>query len=142
MTTSEQITVETVVQAAPDEAWAAYTSPDAIVQWNQATPDWCCPSAEVDLREGGRHNARMEARDGSMGFDLAGIYEEVDAPRALTLRLEDGRRSRTVFEPDGSGTRVTTTFDPEASNPVEMQRGGWQAILDSYRGYVDGLVGD
>ena len=110
------------------------------MQWNQAIPEWHCPSAEVDLREGGKHSARMEARDGSMGFDFSGTYEEVDAPNALTLRLDDGRQARTTFEPEGTGTRVRTVFDPEATNPVDMQRDGWQAILDSYAAYVERTV--
>jgi uncharacterized protein YndB with AHSA1/START domain len=84
----------------------------------------------------------MEARDGSMGFDFEGTYEEVDEPSAITLRLDDGRRSRTTFVAEGDGTRVTTTFDPEESNPVEMQRVGWQAILDNYAAYVRGSAPD
>lgn len=141
MTPADPIRIETVVSAAPAAAWRAFTSPEAITQWNQASPDWHCPSAEVDLRAGGTHRARMEARDGSIGFDLTGTYEEVDAPKALTLRLEDGRRARTTFAPEGQGTRVTTVFDPEATNPVEMQRAGWQAILDSYAAYVERVGG-
>jgi len=136
MTPTDPITIEILVGVQPAEAWKAYTSPEAITQWNQAIPEWHCPSAEVDLREGGRHIARMEARDGSMGFDFGGTYEEVDAPKALTLRLDDGRRARTTFEPEGGGTRVRTVFDPEATNPADMQRDGWQAILDSYAAYV------
>ena len=130
------ITITTLVPAAPAAAWAAFNDPKAITQWNQASPDWHCPSASVDLRVGGRHVARMEARDGSFGFDYEGTYEEVDAPRAVTLRLDDGRRARTTFEPEGEGARVTTTFDPEGSTEVEMQRAGWQAILDSYAAHV------
>ena len=136
--TTVPITIETVVSAPTQAAWDAYTSPEAITAWNQASPDWCCPSASVDLQPGGRHVARMEARDGSMGFDFGGTYERVDAPIALDLRLEDGRLVRTRFEPEGEGTRVTSTFDPEAEHPVEMQRAGWQAILDSYAAYVNG----
>ncbi len=78
----------------------------------------------------------MEARDGSVGFDLTGVYEEVDAPHALTLRLDDGRSARTTFVAEAEGTRVTTAFNPKASNPGEMQRDGWQAILDSYAAHV------
>ena len=133
---TDTITVETQVPAPPQSAWNAYTSPEAITRWNQATPEWHCPSAEVDLREGGRHSARMEARDGSAGFDFAGTYEEVDAPRALTLRLDDGRRARTTFEAEGNGTRVRTVFDPEGTHPIEVQRDGWQAILDNYAAHV------
>lgn len=134
MTTA--ITIETLVPVPPAVAWAAFTTPQAITQWNQASPDWHCPWARVDLRVGGKHVARMEARDGSFGFDFEGVYDEVDAPRALTLRLGDGRRARTSFVPEGAGTRVTTVFDPETENPIDMQRDGWQAILDSYAAYV------
>lgn len=136
MTELAPITVEAVVPVPPADAWRAFTDPQAIVQWNQASPDWHCPSAEVDLRVGGRHCARMEARDGSVGFDLTGVYEEVDAPHALTLRLDDGRSARTTFVAEAEGTRVTTAFNPEAINPGEMQRDGWQAILDSYAAHV------
>lgn len=132
----EPIEISAFVPASPDAAWTAFTTPQAIMQWNQASPDWHCPSASVDLRAGGRHVVRMEARDGSFRFDLEGVYEEVDAPRTLTLRLEDGRRARTTFVPEGAGTRVTTRFDPETMNPPEMQRQGWQAILDSYAAHV------
>lgn len=133
---TRQITVETHVAAPPDRAWRAFTTPAAITEWNFATPDWCCPSAEVDLRVGGAYSARMVARDGSMGFDFAGTYDEVEPERALTLRLLDGRYARTTFETEAGGTRVRTVFDPESENPAEMQRDGWQAILDNYAAYV------
>lgn len=130
------ITIEAHVPVPPAVAWEHFTTPQAITQWNQASPDWHCPWAEVDLRPGGRHVARMEARDGSFGFDFGGVYEEVDAPRALTLRLGDGRKVRTTFELVGSGTRVRTVFDAEGTHSLEQQRAGWQAILDSYASYV------
>ena len=133
---SEEVTTTTSVKSSPERAWHAFTPADAITEWNQASPDWHCPRAEVDLREGGKHFARMEARDGSFGFDFTGIYDEVDPPHALTLRLDDGRRARTTFEADGDRTRVQTVFDAETTNPLEMQRDGWQAILDSYAAYV------
>ena len=129
-------TIHAFVAVSPQDAWDAFTSASAITQWNQASPDWHCPSAHVDLRVGGKHEARMEARDGSFGFDFEGVYEEVNGPNALALRLDDGRRARTTFVAEGDGTRVTTTFDLEATNPAEMQRAGWQAILDSYAAYV------
>ncbi len=135
---TQKITIEVHVPAPPDLAWRAFTSPEAITEWNFATPEWCCPAARVDLRVGGAYSARMEARDGTMGFDFAGTYEEVEPGRALTLRLADGRRARTTFEPEAGGTRVRTVFDPEAENPAEMQRQGWQAILDNYSAYVRG----
>ena len=133
---TDPIKIETHVPVPRELAWAAYTEADAITQWNFASPEWCCPSAQVDLRKGGRHIARMEARDGSMGFDFEGTYEEVDAPSTLSLRLDDGRLSRTTFEPKEDGTRVQTVFDPDASHPADMQKDGWQAILDNYAAYV------
>jgi uncharacterized protein YndB with AHSA1/START domain len=136
MATTEPITIEAFVPVSPEQAWEAYTSPAAITQWNQASPEWHCPSAQVDLRVGGRHCARMEARDGSFGFDYGGTYEVVDKPHVLTLRLDDDRLVRTSFISEGSGTRVRTVFDPEAINSIELQRTGWQAILDSYAAYV------
>jgi uncharacterized protein YndB with AHSA1/START domain len=137
MTTA--ITIETLVPVSAEQAWEAFTAPDAITQWNQASPDWCCPSASVELIVGGRYVARMEARDGSFGFDFEAKYEEVEPAHALTLLMDDGRRARTTFSVEAGGTRVATTFDPEATNPVEMQRDGWQAILDSYAAYVRGV---
>lgn len=96
-----------------------------------------CPSARIDLTVGGTHKARMEAKDGSFGFDFEGTYAEVDAPRSLTLVLRGGRKSRTTFRPSASGTLVETTFDAEAENPVEMQRDGWQAILNNYKRHAE-----
>lgn len=130
------ITIEAFVSVSPKQAWDAFTTPTAITQRNQASHDWHCPSATVELQVGGKLVARMEALDGLFGFDFEGVYEEVDAPRAITLRLDDGRKARTIFVVEGEGTRVATTFDPESSNPAEMQRAGWQAILDSYAAYV------
>jgi uncharacterized protein YndB with AHSA1/START domain len=137
MTTSNQITIEQHVNVPPTEAWEAFTSPSAITQWNQASPDWHCPWVQVDLRKGGRYVARMEARDGSFGFDYSGTYEEVEAPRGSVMRLDDGRLVRTTFEADGDGTRVTIVFDTESTNPADVQRAGWQAILDSYATFVE-----
>lgn len=136
MTTPAYITINVFVPVPPEQAWYAFNTPEAITQWNQASPDWHCPWSKVDLRVGGRHVSRMESRDGSFGFEYAGTYEEVDAPHAVTLRLDDGRRARTTFTPEGSGTRVQTVFDPEAVHPIELQRSGWQAILDSYANYI------
>lgn len=135
---TDPIVVEAFVAASPIRAWSVFTSPTDIMRWNHAIPEWHCPFATVELHVGGKHVARMEARDGSVGFDLEGIYEEVEAPHAITLRLDDGRRARTTFVAERDGTRVTTTFDPETSNPVDMQRAGWQAILDNYASHAAG----
>lgn len=136
--TNQTITIEAMVAAPPARAWQAFTTPDDITKWNFASDDWCCPGAEVDLRVGGRYAARMEAKDGSFGFDFEGVYEDVDPQKAVTLLLGDGRRARTTFDPVDGGTRVQTTFDPENTNPLEMQRHGWQQILNNFKAHVEG----
>lgn len=133
----QQITVATTVPVPPARAWALFTQPASITQWNFASDDWHCPSASVDLVVGGTHTARMAARDGSFSFDFEGTYIEVLAPEALTLVLGDGRRSRTTFAQVAGGTLVQTSFDPETENSPELQREGWQAILDNYRKYAE-----
>lgn len=134
---NQQITISTVLKAPVERAWQAYTAPAEITQWNFASDDWCCPSADVDLRVGGAYRARMEAKNGSFGFDFAAVYGEVDPYKAITLTMNEGRKARTTFESIGEGTRVTTTFDAEEQNSLEMQRNGWQAILDNFRKYVE-----
>lgn len=135
--TTESIRVETTVSASADQAWGAFTTPGDITQWNFASEDWCCPSAEVDLTVGGKYTARMEAKDGSVGFDFGGVYEEVEPGSAITLVLDDGRKSRTTFETQGDGTKVTTVFDAERQHSFEQQCDGWQAILNNFKAYVD-----
>ncbi|MCS6996272.1 MAG: SRPBCC domain-containing protein [Casimicrobiaceae bacterium] len=139
MPSATTISIDAWVPVAPQTAWRAYTTPQDVVQWNHATPEWHCPWANIDLREGGRHVARMEARDGSFGFDYSGTYEAVDEPVRIVLRLDDGRRVETTFEREGEGTRVRIHFESEATHTVEQQRVGWQAILDSYARYVGQL---
>lgn len=133
----QKITVETEVPVAPNRAWELYTNPDDVMQWNFAIDDWHCPAASIDLRVGGTHNARMEAKNGSFGFDFAGTYTEVDEPHSLTLVLGDGRQSRTTFRASAEGAVVETIFDAESENPIEMQRDGWQAILNNYRKHAE-----
>lgn len=133
---TQVLTVATRVGFAPTKAWRAYTSLDAVKEWNFASPDGHCPSVEMDLQTGGRHCARMEARDGTMGFDFAGTYARVENARCLELVLDDGRKVLTKFEATGDGTTVTTRFDVDAGVPADMQREGWQAILDNYAAYV------
>lgn len=130
---AQKVTVATEVPLSAERAWHVYTDPTEITQWNFANDDWHCPTASTDLQIGGVHRARMEAKDGSFGFDFEGTYTEVDAPSALTLLLGDGRQSRTTFRPLGTRTRIETTFDAEAENPVESQRDGWQAMLLNYQ---------
>lgn len=132
-----KISIETTVTAPVARVWEAFTTPTDIVQWNFASDDWCCPRVEVVLRVGGAHKARMEAKDGSFGFDFEGTYEEVTPHRAITLAMSDGRKARTTFEPAGTSTQVITVFDAETENSVDMQRDGWQAILDNFKRHVE-----
>jgi uncharacterized protein YndB with AHSA1/START domain len=133
---SETITITARIKAPLEVVWAAFTTPADITQWNFASDDWRCPEAVVDLRVGGVHKARMEAKDGSFGFDFEGVYAEVEPHRAITLVLADGRKARTTFAPSGEAVEVTTVFDAETQNPIAMQRDGWQAILDSFARHV------
>lgn len=135
-----EITIHSVVSAPRDLVWACWTEPEHITRWNFASDDWCCPSAENDLRVGGTYRARMEAKDGSFGFDFEAVYNDVVSLERLVYTMPDGRRVTTVFEVVDEGTRVTTTFDAESENPVEMQRAGWQSILDNFSRYASGQV--
>ncbi len=132
-----QITIEAIVSAKTSTVWEYWTKPEHITQWNFADPSWQCPSAENDLRVGGKYKARMEAKDGSFGFNFEAIYDEVIDQQKLTFTMEDGRKSTTVFEDLGNKTKVTTVFDAEAENPVEMQKNGWQAILNNFKAYLE-----
>jgi uncharacterized protein YndB with AHSA1/START domain len=132
-----KIMVETTVAAPIDRVWRAYTNPDDIKQWNAASDDWHTTAATVDLREGGAFSSRMEAKDGGMGFDFAGTYTKIVAPRLLEYRFGD-RTARVEFTDASSGVIVRVTFDAEATHSIEQQRGGWQAILDNFARYVEG----
>ncbi|SLJ99461.1 Uncharacterized conserved protein YndB, AHSA1/START domain [Novosphingobium mathurense] len=132
----QAIKVETIIAAPIEKVWQAYTTPEDIVQWNAASDDWHTPSATVDLREGGIFSSRMEAKDGSMGFDFAGTYTRIATNRLIEYEF-GGRHARIEFTPATEGVRVRVTFDPEAENSIEMQRGGWQAILDNFKHHVE-----
>lgn len=131
-----RITVETRIQAPIDTVWAAWNSPDAIRQWNTASPDWHTTHAEVDLRVGGAFRSRMEAKDGSAGFDFFGMYTAIEPGRQLVYRLDDGRSVQVEFIPQDAGVLVRETFDAEATHSIDQQRQGWQAILDSFARHV------
>lgn len=133
-----KIKVEATVEAPVDRVWECWNLPQHMVKWNFADPSWHCPRAENDLRVGGRLKSRMEARDGSFGFDFEAIYDQVVDGERIVYTMLDGRQASTTFEPRGSGTHISTVFDPEGQNPPEMQRQGWQAILDNFRRYVEG----
>jgi len=133
----EKITVKTKVNAPVDTVWAYWTGPEHIVKWNSASEDWHTPHATNDLRKGGVFTSRMEAKDGSMGFDFSGTYKEVEKGELISYVMEDGREVEIAFTQEGDTTLVEETFDPEQTNPMEMQRGGWQAILDNFKKYVE-----
>jgi len=132
-----KITVATTIGADVNKVWEYYTDPRHIVGWNFAADDWKCPNASNDLRPGGKYKARMEAKDGSFGFDFEAIYDEVVPQKKITYTIADGRQATTTFEPGGSGTLVTTTFDAEGQNSAELQKNGWQAILNNFKKYTE-----
>lgn len=131
------ITVEALVNAPVEKVWKCWTEPAHITQWNFAIAEWCCPSAHNDLRVGGKYGARMEARDGSFGFDFEAVYTKVENMKILELTMGDGRSMKVEFIAEGNATRVIETFEAEAQNPVEMQKGGWQSILNNFKTYTE-----
>lgn len=131
------ITIETTVHAPIERVWAAWNDPRAIEQWNAASPDWHTLRASVDLREGGRFSSRMEARDGSMGFDFEGTYTRVEPPRLIEYVMADGRKVRVEFIAAGDVVTVREHFDAEDQHGAEQQRQGWQAILDNFARHVE-----
>lgn len=132
-----KITVETVVNAELTKVWKAWNNPADIQQWNAASDDWHTPKSSVDLREGGRFVARMEAKDGSEGFDFEGTYTRVVPQKLIEYRMTDGREVSVEFRPQGTGILVKETFDAETENTPELQRQGWQAILESFARHVE-----
>ena len=134
---TQKITVTAVLSTDLKTAWDAYTAPEHIVQWNFASDDWHCPRATNDIRVGGTLNSRMEAKDGSMGFDFEAVYSDVIVHEVLGFDFSDGRHIETRFVAENGATRVTTCFDAETQNPLEMQQQGWQAILDNYKRHAE-----
>jgi len=128
-----KITVKAEIAASLDKAWQVWTRPEFITRWNFASPDWCCPRASIDLRVGGRFNYRMEACDGSMGFDFEGEFTEVQVERRIAYVLGDEREVTISFTQIQGQTLVEEVFDTENENPVELQRQGWQSILDNFK---------
>lgn len=132
-----KITVETKVHASIEDVWVGWTTPRDIMAWNAATDDWHTTAATVDLRVGGQFSSRMEAKDGSIGFDFAGEYTRIEMPHLIETVFGD--RSATVeFIEEDDGVRVRQSFDAESEHPEEMQRQGWQAILDNFAHHMDG----
>jgi uncharacterized protein YndB with AHSA1/START domain len=136
-TTNTLITIQTTVNAPIAKAWECYTTPEHITQWNFAIDTWQCPSAANDLRAGGKFSSRMEAKDGSFGFDFSGVYDEVITHSLIAYHLDDNRKVKVTFSEAHGNTTVTTHFEAETENSIEMQKGGWQAILDNFKKHVE-----
>jgi uncharacterized protein YndB with AHSA1/START domain len=135
-----KITVATTVAAPIEKVWDAYTTPNDIKQWNAASDDWHTTSATVDLRIGGAFSSRMEAKDGSMGFDFAGTYTQVEKNRLIEYSFGD-RLAQVTFDNTPKGVRLQVTFDAESTHSEEQQRAGWQAILNNFTRYVEAAEG-
>lgn len=129
--------VETELRLPVEKVWEYWNKPQHITMWNFASNDWHCPKAENDLRPGGKITSRMEAKDGSMGFDFSGTYEEVKPYELISYYLEDGRKVKIEFTPLENGTRLTESFEAEETHSLEQQQTGWQNILNNFRKYAE-----
>lgn len=141
METTERtaITVEATVNAPIAKVWEAWTNPEHITQWCQASSDWHAPYAENDVRKDGKFKTTMAAKDGSVSFDFEGTYTDVQPGKLIEYVIGDERKVRIVFNQEGEATKVTETFEAETTNPLEMQRGGWQAILDNFKAHAESM---
>jgi uncharacterized protein YndB with AHSA1/START domain len=142
MNTSDKqiITVEILVHAPIETVWKRWTSPEDIVHWNHASDDWHTPCATNNLRPGGEFLYRMEAKDGSFGFDFGGVYNTIDIHKSIAYTLGDGRRVKIEFSGSGLKTTVVETFEAENQNSIERQRSGWQAILNNFKNYIESIA--
>ena len=131
------ITVENTINAPVEKVWDYWTMPDHITKWNHASDDWHSPWVKADFREGGNFTARMEAKDGSMGFDFGGVYDVIRKNEYIEYTIGDGRKVKVNFKPTVDVTKVTESFEAEDTHSIELQRGGWQAILDNFKKYVE-----
>ncbi|AFS70538.1 SRPBCC family protein [Exiguobacterium antarcticum] len=137
MNQAQEIQIQTVIKRPVADVWTYWTEPDHIKAWNAASDDWHTTAATNDVQAGGRFSSHMAAKDGSMGFDFSGVYQEVILYEKLTYTLEDGRHVTVRFTAKGEGTEVVETFEAESMNPPEMQQAGWQAILDRFKAYAE-----
>jgi uncharacterized protein YndB with AHSA1/START domain len=135
--TKTTITFENTVAAPVEKVWKFWNAPEHITKWNNPSPDWHTPRAENDLRTGGKFSARMEAKDGSFGFDFGGVYDDVQVNELIEYTIGDGRKVIVHFTAKGNETRIVETFEAENIHPIDFQKAGWQAILDSFKKYVE-----
>ena len=131
------IKIETTINAPINKVWECWTTPEHITKWNFASPDWCCPSATNDLKPNGTFSWRMEAKDGSMAFDYTGTYKEVIENKSISLELDDNRIVKILFAEENGAVKITEEFEAEDENNAEMQRQGWQAILNNFKAHVE-----
>ena len=136
-TDKPSVTIEATIKAPAAKVWEYWTKPEHLVKWNHASDDWHTVKAENDLREGGKFSARMEAKDESFGFDFWGIYDVVKENEYIEYTLGDERKVKIIFTGDENETQVTETFEAENTNSLEMQKSGWQAILDNFKKYTE-----
>ena len=137
MKNSKIITIETNVKAPLETVWKTWITPTDIKKWNTASLDWHTTKSENDFREGGKFSSRMEAKDGSFGFDFGGTYTKILTHKHIAFTLDDDRKVTVDFEERKGEVRIMETFEPENQNSLEMQRSGWQAILDTFKKYVE-----
>lgn len=133
----QAITIKAKIKTPINKAWELYNSPEHVVKWNNASPDWHTPSASNDLRTGGTFNYRMEAKDGSFGFDFGGVYTAVELHQRVAYTMGDDRTVDVRFSENAGETEITVAFEPESQNPVDFQQQGWQAILDNFKKYAE-----
>jgi uncharacterized protein YndB with AHSA1/START domain len=133
------ISISTDIKAPVDKVWEAWSNPEHITRWNSASPDWHTPKASNDLKKGGKFTSRMEAKDGSMGFDFSGIYDDVQVNKLIAYTMEDDRKVEIRFTDNGNSTKIEQDFEAESENTRELQQAGWQAILDNFKTYVENL---
>jgi len=131
------ITVEAKINAPIDRVWQLWTDPKHIVHWNNASDDWYTPNAKNNLKPGGKFLIRMEARDGSYGFDFSGSYDTVEKNKQIGYTMDDGRKVNIIFKSEQNWTKVTEVFEAEKTNPVEVQHDGWQSILNNFKTYSE-----
>lgn len=131
------ISIQAIIEEDITKVWNYWNQPEHITQWNFASPEWHCPKATNDLRVGGKLSSRMEAKDGSFGFDFNVTYTAVIPHKKISYIMEDGRNANLKFEDLGSTTKIVIDFEAETENPVDMQRNGWQAILNNFKDYAE-----
>jgi uncharacterized protein YndB with AHSA1/START domain len=137
VTGKEIITVRAEIDLTVPEVWKLWTSPEDIIKWNHASEDWFTPKAFNELSEGGAFNFRMEARDGSFGFDFYGVYDSIISNKMICYTLGDGRKVEITFEAKNNKVEIIESFEAESTNPVEMQKRGWQSIINNFKKYAE-----